>query len=150
MNSDVVISMLPDFLIEYIQNVYGMDEKLIKNNQLLCVTVKAKTGFKFELKFSPLEIIILLDNLLNNSQKSGAMNVIITLKSSYPGELEMSFLDDGAGIPAERINKVFEFGYSTTGIGLHHVKQIIEALKGKISINHNYKKGVEFIVKFQK
>lgn len=142
-----------EFVKEYIQNVYEKDEKLIKNNQLLSVKVKAKKDFKFELRFSPLEIIILLDNLLNNSLKSGAENVIITLKSFYPGELEISFLDDGGGIPAERINKVFEFGYSTTGgtgIGLHHVKQIVDTMRGKISINNNYKKGVEFIVKFQK
>lgn len=141
------------FIKEYIQNVYEKDEKLIKNNQLLNVTVKAKKDFNFELRFSPLEIIILLDNLLDNSLKAGAKNVTITMKSLSPGEVEISFLDDGVGIPSERIGKVFEFGYSTTGgtgIGLHHAKQIVEAMKGTISINNDYERGVEFIVKIEK
>ena len=142
-----------NFIKEYIQNVYQEDEKLSRNNQLLDVKVKAKRGLKFDLRFSPLEIIILIDNLLNNSLKAGANNVIITLKSLGPEDIQLSFLDDGKGIPKEQIDKIFDFGYTTTGgtgIGLHHVKQIVDEMKGTIVINNNHKRGVEFIVKFKK
>jgi len=142
-----------EFIKEYIQNIYQKDEKLILNNQLLEAKVKAKKGFKFELRFSPLEIIILVDNLLHNSLKAKAKNVTITFKSLNPQEVLISFLDDGVGIPTDRIGKVFELGYSTTGgtgIGLHNVKQVVDSMKGSITINNNHEKGVEFILKFQK
>lgn len=142
-----------NFLKEYIQNVYEEDEKLKRNNQLLNVKVKAQKGLKFKIRFSPLEIIILIDNLINNSLKAGAKNVTITLNSEIAGEFQLSFLDDGKGISSEHIDKVFDFGFTTTGgtgIGLYHAKQIVDRMKGTITINNNHKKGVEFIIKLKR
>lgn len=61
--------------------------------------------------------------------------------------------DTGLEIPKENLEKIFTYGFSTTGgtgIGLFHAKYVCDTLNGDISINTKceqpYKK--EFIINF--
>ncbi|MFB6281342.1 MAG: sensor histidine kinase [Haloferacaceae archaeon] len=70
----------------------------------------------------------LLENLVRNAVEHGAPDATITV-----GDLPDGFYveDDGAGIPPEEREAVFESGYSTspdgTGFGLHIVRRFAEA-----------------------
>lgn len=62
----------------------------------------------------------------------------------------VSFRDTGKGIPAEDLNRIFDFYYSKkehgTGIGLSLAQQIVEEHGGFIRVNSNVGAGSEFTI----
>ncbi|UYO32287.1 sensor histidine kinase [Bacillus halotolerans] len=139
---------LIQFVNQYIENVYQHYEHLKINKQLLNVSINTPKNLSFSYKFRPLEIIIIIDNLLGNSQKASSKNVVISWKT-IGDKLKVSFKDDGKGIPDKNLDKIFDFGFTTTdgsGVGLYHVKQLIEKLGWIIEVNNKLSTGVEFIL----
>lgn len=140
---------LINFINEYIENVYKEYEHLKINNQNLNIRIDNPHSLSYVSKFRPLEIIIVIDNLLSNSYKAGAKNVEIIWRKEKDSKIKMIYKDDGCGIPKLNQDKVFEFGFTTTdgsGLGLYHIKQIINRMHGSIAINRNVENGVEFVV----
>lgn len=139
------------FINEYIENVYKLREDLRVNRELLDVKINTPNNFDCNLKFNPIDIIIVLDNLINNSSKHGASMVELTWSKS-DHSVDLSFKDNGNGIADNILDSIFDFGFTTSrrgsGIGLYHVKEIIESLKGEIRVNNRIRKGVEFIISF--
>lgn len=147
-NADLV-----SFINEYVINVYQEYRHLMMNNQQLNVTADRPLNTYFNVSFRPIEIIIVLDNLLNNSLKAKSKNVNLTWKSISDKEIELHIIDDGIGVPVKNADKIFEARFTTTngsGLGLYHTKEVIEKMGGSILINTNLKKGVEFVIKFKK
>jgi len=139
-NDDII-----SFVYEYINNLYVITHKK------LIVNVE-KASFKFVTRFVPIEMIILIDNLLNNSEKAKAQNISISwvLEEST---LTMHYADDGHGIKQEVLPHVFEYRFSTTnggGLGLYYVKEIVNKMKGSVQIDNSKSKGVEFIITLKK
>ena len=63
----------------------------------------------------------------------------------------MSFKDNGRGIEPQNLEKIFSLGYTTTngsGIGLYHVKEIVDSLNGKIHVFNNDVSGITFTIEF--
>lgn len=141
------------FTNEYIENVYKKRDDLRRNRELLNVKINTPKDFEYKIKFSPIDMIIVLDNLISNSSKHEASEIELTWRKSEKN-IELSFKDNGAGIKDNVIENIFDFGFSTSrrgsGIGLYHVKEIIEKLNGTITVNNKLKKGVEFIISFKK
>jgi len=147
-NADLI-----SFVNEYVVNVYQEYRHLMMNNQTMTIKAEKPTGITFNTSFRPIEMIIILDNLLNNSLKAKAKNVSVNWKSNNSTEIELHIKDDGIGIPDKNLDKVFDARFTTTngsGLGLYHTKEVIEKLGGKITINNKLKQGVEFIIKFKK
>ena len=140
------------FVNEYIENVYKLRDDLRVNRELLNVKINMPKGLVHEIKFNPIDIIIVLDNLINNSFKNGATLVELTWATSG-NSIQFSFKDDGRGIIDNILDNIFDFGFTTSrrgsGIGLYHVKEIIENMKGTIQVNNKLSKGVEFIFTFK-
>lgn len=92
----------------------------------------------------PLKISKVLENLLENSVKFSPAGSTIRLVADVDGEnFHCSVADEGVGIAADKIGKVFDKFYridaSNTakgglGLGLSIVKQIVEAHGGKIRL----------------
>jgi signal transduction histidine kinase len=66
----------------------------------------------------------------------------------------LDFNDNGAGIPRENLQRVFDAFYSTkpdngTGIGLAMAKKIIEMYDGEISVSSDHGKGTTFSLKLK-
>jgi signal transduction histidine kinase len=144
---------LISFINEYVVNVYQEYKHLMMNQQSLSIKAEKPYNLSFDSSFRPIEIIIILDNLLNNSLKAKAKNVSISWKSINNSEVELHLIDDGIGIPDSNLSKVFDPRFTTTngsGLGLYHTKEVVEKMGGKIEINNKLKKGVEFIIKFKK
>lgn len=143
---------LVSFTNEYIENVYKLRDDLRINRELLNVEINMPKGLEHKIKFNPIDMIIVLDNLISNSSKHGASKVELTWTKSGKS-IQLSFKDDGKGIEDNILDSIFDFGFTTSrrgsGIGLYHVKEIIESLNGTIKVNNKLSKGVEFLISFK-
>ncbi|HSC54247.1 MAG TPA: sensor histidine kinase [Phnomibacter sp.] len=143
---------LISFTNEYIENVYKRRDDLRINRELLNVKIIVPKGLEHKIKFNPIDMIIVLDNLINNSTKNGASKIELTWTKSTKS-VQLSFKDDGKGIADNILNNIFDFGFTTSrrgsGIGLYHVKEIIELLNGAVRVNNKISKGVEFLISFK-
>ena len=94
-------------------------------------------GGRLERSFRPIEVGILIDNLISNSVKARATRIafLLTIGKGENPELTVTVVDNGDGWPQslDSIKRVFEKGVTTTdgsGLGLYHVKQVVERLGG--------------------
>lgn len=93
-----------------------------------------------------------LSNLILNASMYSPPATRITVLSHTEGDiLKLEVKDEGQGIPAESIGKVFDKFYRVpgsptggTGLGLSIVKSIVEAHKGKIFVANNSDQGALF------
>jgi signal transduction histidine kinase len=121
----------------------------------------------FKTKFKPIELIIILDNLINNSKK--AINakeksieksietfngkIEVTFKVINPLKIQISFKDNGIGIKDTIKDKIFDYGFTTTegsGLGLTHIKELITKIGGTIELNKTFNQGAEFLITINK
>ena len=134
-----------NFVNEYMLNVYAIstkDEININVNE---------TDIKYELLFAPIDFIVVLDSLIDNSKKANAKNIYIEWVQKEEA-VELHFFDDGKGISSETLPKIFDYRFTTTnggGLGLYHVNNICEKNNIKIQVE-NQDKGVKFIFTFNK
>ncbi len=144
---------LVKFVNEYVLNVYLEYKNLAAANQNVDIKVTVPKNLSFTPSFKPIELIIILDNLLNNAFKAKAKKVELTWEKRENQEVALHIIDDGVGIPDKNLPKIFDFRFTTTngsGLGLYHTKEVIEKMGGSIDVNNQIKKGVEFILKFKK
>jgi signal transduction histidine kinase len=94
-------------------------------------------------------------NLLQNArealgEKGGHVFVSARCHSDY--SVEVSIRDDGPGIPADKLEKVFEAYYTTkekgTGLGLATVKHNVELYGGSVRVESALGKGARFVLVF--
>ena len=71
--------------------------------------------------------------------------------------VEVSFTDNGIGLEKDvDIDMLFEWGVSDNirkkgfGIGLYHIKQLVEEMIGTVAIDPTYREGFRLVVKLRK
>ncbi|MFD2231038.1 hybrid sensor histidine kinase/response regulator [Alkalimarinus sediminis] len=109
----------------------------------------------------PLRINQVLINLCSNAVKfTEKGEVIVSIrpvkKDLYNVQLEISVRDSGIGIPADKLEHLFDEFYQTdtsstrqyggTGLGLAISKRLVNMMNGEISVVSTEGKGSEFIV----
>jgi two-component system nitrogen regulation sensor histidine kinase NtrY len=91
------------------------------------------------------EVKEVMVNLLENARNAGATLVSVTVS---PGYIEV--VDDGAGIPAELLPRVFEPRFSTTtsgaGLGLAIVRRLVESWGGRIEVDSGKGRGTRVTI----
>ena len=95
-------------------------------------------------------------NLISNAIKYTPENGEITIKASLENELQISFIDNGIGIPEKQQDLIFNRftrgtnvsnkGIPGTGIGLMLSKKIVELHGGKITLDSKENVGSKFTV----
>lgn len=92
-------------------------------------------------------------NLLVNSIQAIEGEGSITIQTSREGqEAKISVKDTGSGIPKERLDRIFDPGYTTkgvgvgTGLGLAITYQIIQDHRGQVDVTSEVGKGTTFTV----
>jgi len=155
-HSNKVEKDIVSFINEYIENVYKLRKDLKNNRELLKIDIATPPKAKLDVKFNPIDLLIVLDNLISNSAKDeiGAKNIHLKWKEQKNNSIELSFMDDGKGIKEEYIPHIFDFGFTTSrngsGLGLYHVQELIKKMNGDIKVNTKNPKGVEFLMTFKK
>jgi signal transduction histidine kinase len=93
---------------------------------------------------SPLEIAVILDNVIDNSRKAGANKMQIDFHvSEDQNELQIQLSDNGCGVPdrfLERPEQIFQIGVTSTegsGIGLASVKSLMSKMQGEVKFVGN-------------
>lgn len=124
-----LVAFVQDYLTEVLPPFYGGDIRIACDSN----------GCSKVLKFKPIEIGLIIDNLLSNSLKAGA--VIFVASFSYQeGKLILDFSDNGNGLSSKISNPqtIFEMGITTTsgsGLGLYNAAQFVQKeLHGTIEV----------------
>ena len=96
---------------------------------------------------------VFLNILINAVDASEALGEEINVSSfTENGNIYIVFKDQGAGIPQESLNKIFEPFYTTkevgkgTGLGLTVSYGLIKKLKGEIKVSSTINKGSTFTI----
>lgn len=105
-----------------------------------------------DIKFSADQLMQVFINLLLNAADAIGTDAgkIIILTKKFEEHIEISIRDSGTGIPAEKINKIFEPFYSTKqagkgiGLGLWVSYGIIRNMGGDIFVESREEVGSEF------
>ena len=93
---------------------------------------------------NPIDLDIILDNLISNSVKAKAKQILVEFRL-INNKLEIFYYDDGIGMPKKLVNNpdaIFELGVRESsekgsGIGMYDVKKRIKNIKGTISFIGN-------------
>jgi hypothetical protein len=139
---------LVSYIEKYIKSIYSVVNTDIKLEVLT-------NGCSLIQSFHPIELCVVLDNILSNSRKKNASKAILEF-SETAENLILSIKDIGNAISDEikTPSLMFEEGITTSkgaGLGLSHVKRVLEnEFKASISFNKDYKKGFELIIQFPK
>jgi len=127
-------------IIKYIKNyLYNTETNRLYGNIVLNIDIPKNISKIITIK--PLEVSIMIDNIINNSQKANATKVSIVIRKKAK-KISIEFIDNGKGISADTlIHRIFEKGYTTTdgsGLGLYYLKEFVEKqLKGQVSACSN-------------
>jgi signal transduction histidine kinase len=105
------------------------------------------------------KIFQILNNLIGNAVKFSPPGSSIEISTTVKSEvLELRIRDEGIGIPAEEIPRIFQRFYRVSGpgapqapgsgLGLYIVKTLVEAQGGDIHVESEEGKGTTFIIQF--
>ena len=118
--------------------------------------VMSPSDNSFNCKFDASSVGIILDNISSNALKAGATKLYITLQELQK-YVEISFTDNGIGLDKDvDVDMLFEWGVSDNiskkgfGIGLYHIKQLVEEMKGTVAIDSTYRDGFRLVVKLRR
>jgi signal transduction histidine kinase len=139
-NSETIRKDIVAFIEQYISNIH----KVISNNK---ITISVQSiDDEFITDFKPMEMTIIIDNIINNARKAKANKLSIKFDVNI-NHIDLLFEDNGFGLDKKIENKedIFGKGFTTTkgsGLGLYHVKKIINSMNGSIEITENSPKGI--------
>jgi len=138
-------------VVKYIEQYISVYSDIYESSTLK-FTINNFSNETFEKRISVLELSLVLDDLISNSEKAGAKNIQIDIQN----KLDVLFSDDGNGLAnnfSDKPERIFELGITTTdgsGIGLNSVRNALNSMQAKISfIGNNVKlKGATFKIRF--
>ena len=145
--NELILSTISFLKYEIEKNNVSIDIKFDKDNLIL----------KLDERYIKQALINIIQNAIDamnenkdNEKYDKKKEIYIKLKT-IDNYAVISIKDTGIGMKEETLNKIFEPYFTTkrhgTGLGLTNVVRIIEAHNGNITIESEYEKGSEFIIK---
>lgn len=109
-------------------------------------------GKEFVRRFKPIDVSIVVDNLISNARKARASKVVFDISQPHKGVLHIVVSDDGRGLHADITDteRVFEKGFTRTdgsGLGLYHVRQVLGEMQGSIEAKKAANRGASFLIR---
>ncbi|HFI0567259.1 TPA: ATP-binding protein [Streptococcus suis] len=134
--------ILQEFIEQYIKDLLKPTKDRYSKIKFKYQPEKILTN---KIKFNTAELGLVVDNLVNNSFKAGASNIDLYFYTNGIYTV-MEFKDDGEGLSSAIItpDRIFELGYTTTestGVGLSHVKRVMEENGGYIKLHEKNERG---------
>lgn len=142
---------MPNYNLEYIDLlpvIYDI-KNLFMDEQVKINILTSEKEIPAELDKSQIRRLFI--NLVRNSiqAKANVINIIINITENI---CNITFEDNGEGIPLNVRNKIFEPNFTTKesgmGIGLKLSKRFIEGINGKLELLASSEKGTSFIISF--
>ena len=131
-------------IIEYLRNYIDKISCSFTSQSKLLITFNSKIVI-YETEFAPIDISILVDNMVSNARKAKASELVIT--SIFENEkLKIRFISNKPfDSDIQELDELFEKGFSTTrstGVGLYHIKAIVEENGWKIEAKRDSENAV--------
>ncbi len=110
----------------------------------------------FEQKFKPIDVSVVVDNLITNARKARATEVVFDITHPSKDTVYIRVSDNGRGFheQIDDLERIFEKGFTKTdgsGLGLFHVRHVLGEMNGTISASrHDGKRGSEFLIRIAK
>ena len=130
-------------VVKYIKQYIDVYSEILSDSEIEFEII-AEDDTELIRKISLLEISVILDDLISNSEKATAKKIRLELSNPSKDKLKILFSDDGIGVPEQFLKvktKIFELGVTTTvggsGIGLNSVKTGMKSMKGDIEFLGN-------------
>ena len=142
-------------IVSFLKSLFYSFESLADTKQ---ITLKFESDLvNIPVFFEPDKMEKVFYNLFSNAFKFTPAGGTITVAAGISGSsAQILIKDTGAGIPADRLNKIFDRFYQLdnsstrehegTGIGLALTKELIELHNGKIEVHSKPGAGAEFTI----
>lgn len=132
---------------------YLAEYSSLKTKNKIKINNKLNLELSVNKEFIPLEIMMMLENIISNANKAKATQ--LTVENKLVGQkILFIFRDDGRGITnsryLENINLIFDKGETSTtgsGLGLFQLKKTVTKLNGTVEVlkyNNCFELGVYF------
>lgn len=146
LDSEKIRTDLPTFIADYIREI----AKQFSSARLKIDVENSHSGM--EATFNPIDVSIIVDNLISNATKARASRISFIIKPDGKNGMQVEVVDNGKGIPANvDKDRIFEMGYTTTrgsGLGLYHVRHMLGLMGGTIELLEAGKgNGTAFLIK---
>lgn len=141
---------LGDYIREYIE---GIASDFVQGKVHLEVSTDSKP---FKRTIHPIEIAVVIDNLISNARKALATNMHFEITRPNKDVLQILVTDDGQGLSKSIRNteRIFEKGYTKTidgsGLGLYHVRQVLGEMDGTIEVEKDESGRPRFIIRISR
>lgn len=134
------------FIFDYCDTIFSNRE----------IKIRVDSNGQAITRFAPQNIAVVLENILSNSQKANATCLSFNLYEDDKYYC-IDAIDNGIDNKWRKVsdlNSLFEFGkgYTQTGsgVGLYHIKDIIESMQGTVEINDKNTSGFELNMRIKK
>jgi signal transduction histidine kinase len=107
-------------------------------------------------KFKPIDVSIVIDNLISNSKKANASRITFEITHPNKDAVYVRVIDNGSGFDQRigNLDVIFEKGFTTTsgsGLGLFHVRHVLGELNGTINAQRDDKgEGAIFLIRISR
>ena len=163
-NESVELEQVPFELRKLLDDVINISSVKAREKNILML-LDASSLLETTVIGDSLRIKQIILNLLGNAVKfteSGTVTLLAKLEPilhSNDANIVIDIIDTGVGIPEDKLDSIFsKFSqadssvtrkYGGTGLGLSITKQLIELMKGSITVVSNFGKGSVFTVKLR-
>jgi signal transduction histidine kinase len=150
LKSEKIRANLSDYIQQYITEVES--DFLLGN---LSATAESD-GKGFLQEFKPIDVAVVIDNLIANAKKAGATKIGFAITHPTKDSIHIRVSDNGKGFSKKigDLSRIFEKGFTTTdgsGLGLYHVRHVLGELKGTIEIDKKGEdRGAVFLIRISK
>ena len=123
-------------VVAYISQYLDIYKEIVQDSHI--DILRHFDGVSFEKKISVLDVAVIFDNLISNSEKAGASVVQIEAELVDNNKLRLTISDNGKGLDPkfESIEEsIFDLGVTTTdgsGIGLYTVRTVVKGWRGSV------------------
>ena len=132
-----IVAFLNEYITEVRANRDGVRSILFEPN-----------GLSNLARFRPVDLVVVVDNLVDNARKHGAQNMRMSARrGTARNVVEVLVTDDGRGMDEDRVDptRIFDKGYSSTpdgtGLGLYHARKVMEEMHGGLHLDPERETG---------
>ncbi|MGV8935105.1 MAG: ATP-binding protein [Gallionellaceae bacterium] len=152
LESEMIEADLGDYVEQYINDV-------AKQFALGPLSINVESDHKgFLQKFKPIDISVVVDNLIANARKKQLRATDISFQISHPNKdgVHILITDNGRGFDEkiDELDRVFEKGFTMTdgsGLGLFHVRHVLGEMNGTIAAKRiQGRQGASFLIRISK